>query len=235
MLQRVQKIIAAAGIASRRNAEEFIRQGRVTVNGKPVEIGASADPEKDVVTVDGKKIKLETFVYIVINKPLNVVTTLADELGRKTVRDLVDVPERVFPVGRLDRNATGLVLLTNDGEIANRMMHPRYETAKTYVAELSSPVTPQLLERLRKGVVVEDRKVLVKAPEQVNKNTVKVSIHEGRKHIVKKLFVKLGTHVDALARTALGPLELGDLKPGEWRKLTTDEVSSLRRALQLQK
>lgn len=235
MLQRIQKIIAAAGITSRRNAEELIKQGRVSVNGKQASIGESADPDKDKVTVDGKPVKRETFVYIIINKPKNVVTTLADELGRKTVRDLVDAPERVFPVGRLDRNATGLVLLTNDGELANRMMHPRYETTKTYVAMLSTHVTPQLMERLYKGVVVDDRKVVVKEPLKINTNTVQVSIHEGRKHIIKKLFVALGTHVDALTRTALGPLELGNLKVGEYRALTADEVLRLRRALQLQK
>lgn len=235
MLQRLQKIIAAAGIASRRNAEVLIQQGRVMLNGKQATIGQSADAEKDTILVDGKPVKRESFIYIVLNKPKNVVTTLADELGRKTVRDIIDVPERVFPVGRLDRNATGLVLLTNDGELANRMMHPRYETTKTYVAMLSTMVTPQLMERLRKGVVVEDRKVIVKNPILVNKNTVQISIHEGRKHVVKKLFVKLGTHVDALTRTALGPLELGRLQPGESRMLTPAEVSSLRRALQLEK
>lgn len=233
MLQRVQKIIAAAGIASRRNAEDLIREGRVTVNGKEIEIGASADPDKDVVAVDGKKLQKEAFIYIIVNKPKNVVTTLSDELGRETVRTLVPVPERVFPVGRLDRNATGLVFLTNDGEIANRMMHPRYETTKTYQVMLSTHVDDKLLERLKKGVVVEDKKVIVKNPIRVNTNTVQVSIHEGRKHIVKKLFVLLGTHVDRLERTELGPLKLGNLKKGEWRVLTPEEVSSLRRALQL--
>lgn len=205
------------------------------LNGKQATIGQSADPEKDAILVDGKPVKREQHIYLILNKPKNVVTTLADELGRTTVRDIIDIPERVFPVGRLDRNATGLVLLTNDGEVANRMMHPRYETAKTYVAMLSSPVTPQLLERLRKGVMVEDRKVAVENPVKVNLNTVQISIHEGRKHVVKKLFVQLGTHVDALTRTELGPLRLGTLKPGESRKLTPAEVSSLRRALQLEK
>ncbi|MBI4145012.1 rRNA pseudouridine synthase [Candidatus Woesearchaeota archaeon] len=233
MLQRVQKILAQAGVASRRKAEELIAQGRVTVNGTNVKIGQSADAEKDRILVDGKPVRSERFVYILLNKPLNVVTSVSDPLGRKTVRDLVPVQERVFPVGRLDRNATGLVLLTNDGALANRMMHPRYETAKTYVATLSSPVTPSLLERLQKGIVVEDRKVLAKDVEQLGPNMVRLSIHEGRKHIVKKLFVGLGTHVDALQRVALGPLSLGTLQPGAWRALTDAEVRQLRQALAL--
>lgn len=230
-MERVQKILAAAGVASRRKAEVLIEQGRVTVNGRVVKIGESADALNDKIAVDGQPVQTEQNVYIILNKPKNIVTTLEDEQGRTTVRDLIDVPERIFPVGRLDRNATGLVFLTNDGTVANRMMHPRYETAKTYVAMLSSPVSASVMERLKKGVVVEDRKVIVKHPEKIALNKVQISIHEGRKHIVKKLFVKLGTHVDALERTKLGPLELGDLKPGEWRMLSADEVKTLKKAL----
>jgi 23S rRNA pseudouridine2605 synthase len=233
MLQRVQKIIANAGLTSRRKAEELIEEGRVTMNGKLVTLGQSADPDKDKIVVDGKSIAAERKVYLLLNKPVNVVTSLDDPMGRKTVRDIIDIPERVFPVGRLDRNASGLILLTNDGEVANRMMHPRYETPKTYIATLSTPVTPSLLERLEKGVVVDERKVVVAAPEQLGTSQVKLSIHEGRKHIVKKLFVKLGTHVDALARVALGPLQIGTLKSGQSRKLTDEEVRQLRRALKL--
>lgn len=227
----MQKILAAAGVASRRKAEVLIEQGRVTVNGKVATIGQSADASKDRIAVDGHVIQAEQNVYILLNKPKNIVTTLSDEQGRTTVRDFIDVPERVFPVGRLDRNATGLVLLTNDGALANRMMHPRYETAKTYVATLSSAVNPGLLGRLEKGVVVEDQKVLVRDPKKLPGNRVEITIHEGRKHIVKKLFVKLGTHVDALERTKLGPLEIGKLKLGEWRTLSADEIKALKKEL----
>jgi 23S rRNA pseudouridine2605 synthase len=233
MLQRLQKIIAQAGIASRRNAEVFIEKGLVTVNGKQASIGQSADPDKDVIEINGERIQSEKFVYVLLNKPKNVVTTLADERDRTTVRELIDVPERVFPVGRLDRNATGLVLLTNDGTLANRMMHPRYETLKTYVATLSSPVSEDLLARLRKGVVVDSGKVQVRDVEQKGTHKVAISIHEGRKHIIKKLFVKLGTHVDALERTKLGMLQLGKLQHGEWRMLLPQEVLQLKKELKL--
>ncbi|MBI4151196.1 rRNA pseudouridine synthase [Candidatus Woesearchaeota archaeon] len=233
MLQRLQKIIAQAGIASRRNAEVLIEKGVVSVNGKQASIGQSADPDKDVIEVNGEPITSEQFVYILLNKPKNVVTTLADERDRTTVRDLIDVPERVFPVGRLDRNATGLVLLTNDGALANRMMHPRYETLKTYVATLSSPVSESLLSRLRNGVIVDRGKVQVHQVQQKGIHKVELSIHEGRKHIIKKIFVKLGTHVDALERTKLGMLELGKLQQGEWRKLSPQEVSALKKELKL--
>ncbi len=234
-MDRVQKIIAHAGIASRRNAELLIQEGRVTMNGKVIKIGQCADPLKDKIMVDGQQIQTEKHVYIILNKPLKVVTTLEDNQGRETVRELVDVPERVFPVGRLDRNATGLVLLTNDGDLANRMMHPRYETTKTYVATLSSPVHPQLITRLEKGVLVEERLVAVHNPKKIATNRVEITIHEGRKHIVKKLFVKLGTHVDGLERSRLGPLELGNLKPGDWRILRPEEVKELKIALKMTK
>ena len=233
MLQRLQKLIAQAGIASRRNAEVLIEKGQVSVNGKQATIGQSADSDKDVIEVNGERIKSEKFEYLILNKPKNVVTTLADERDRTTVRELIDVPERVFPVGRLDRNATGLVVLTNDGALANRMMHPRYETLKTYVATLSSPVSEQLLARLRNGVIIGKSKVQVHQVQQKGIHKVELGIHEGRKHIIKKLFVKLGTHVDALERTKLGLLELGTLQQGEWRLLTSLEVAKLKKELKL--
>ncbi len=233
MMQRIQKIIAQAGITSRRKAEELIERGLVSVNGRIAQIGESADLDKDHIEVEGERITKQQFVYVVMNKPLNVVTTLSDEQGRPTVADMVVLDERVFPVGRLDRNATGLVFLTNDGELANRMMHPRYETLKTYRVTLSSPVDPFLIKRLKKGVMVEDRLVKIHEPAQVGTHSIEVSIHEGRKHIIKKLFVKLGTHVDSLTRTKLGPLELGKMKPGEWRALNPKEVLRLKQALKM--
>ena len=234
-MQRVQKILAGAGVASRRNAEELIKQGKVFVNGKQAKIGQSADPDNDNITVNGKQIKTEKFVYILLNKPKNVMTAVSDPEGRTTVRDLVDVEERVFPVGRLDKDVTGLVLLTNDGQLANRMMHPRYETKKFYLVKLSVNVTPELLQKLRNGVMVEGRRVELRDIKQIGRNHIQLSLHEGRKYIVKKIFVKLGTHANELTRMSIGPLEIGKLKEGRYRRLSEKEVSGLRRALKLSK
>lgn len=226
MEQRIQKILAQAGIASRRKAENFIVNGRVRVNGKVAVIGQKADPEKDKIVVNGRPVSVEKKVYIMLNKPKWFVTTVSEHHGMKTVMDLVRVPERVFPVGRLDKHTEGLLLLTNDGDFANRLTHPKFEVLKEYFAVLDRPLSEEAMERLERGVVIDDRKVRLLGLEVAGKEVV-VRIHEGRKHIVRLLFEKLGRTVEKLVRTRIGSIELANLKPGKWRVLTPAELRRL--------
>ena len=235
MLERVQKILAAAGIDSRRKCEELIAKGKVLVNNKAIKLGDKADVEKDVITVNGEIIRPEKKVYFLLNKPKRYVTSLDDPLGRKTIMDLIDVEEKVFPVGRLDRDARGLVLLTNDGELANRVMHPRYDVEKTYLVTVREKLEDKDLEKLEKGVHIEGRKVVPSKVVVHNKNTVEITIHEGRKHIVKRVFFKLGYFVTNLQRTKIATLALGTLKEGEYRALSSAELSDLRRQCSVEK
>jgi pseudouridine synthase len=228
LMMRVQKILAMAGISSRRKCEELIRAGRVKVNGKVVEIGASANPNKDKISVDEKPIILEKKVYVLLNKPRGFVTTVSEQYGMKTVRDIVKIKERIFPVGRLDKETRGLLLLTNDGDFANKLTHPSFEIKKEYVATLDKPFTKESFEKLRRGVKVEGRKVDVKEIS-VNGKKVTLKIHEGRKHIVRKLFFHLGYRVVDLQRTRVGILGLSGVKEGEWRYLTTQELTSIKK------
>lgn len=229
MKERVQKILAQAGVASRRKCEELISAGEVLVNGKVVSLGDKADPERDEIVVRGNRVVLEKKVYVMLNKPQGVVTTVSEQHGMKTVLDLVQVPQRVFPVGRLDKNAEGLLLLTNDGGLANQLTHPRYEVVKEYYAVLDKVVPKRALDRLTRGVAIEGRKVSCSVVS-ANKKEVTVRIHEGRKHIVRKLFGKLGFRVTRLVRTRVDGLSLGRLSPGKWRVLTPSEVERLRKA-----
>ena len=227
--QRVQKILAHAGIASRRKCEELIQKGRVSVNNKVITIGDKADPDKDIIKVNGEKIRLERKRYIVLNKPRGYVTTAYDPVGRKTVLDLIDVKERIFPVGRLDLYSAGVLILTNDGDFANKVMHPRYGKTKTYDAVLESPITTDDQARLKKGIMIEGRKVV---PDSVfvsrnDRKYITLSIHEGRHKIVKRLLKERGYYVTRLKRTSIGKITLKDLPSGEWRELTREEVESL--------
>ncbi len=228
MLQRVQKVLAQAGIASRRKCEDLISRGRVSVNGKTIKLGDKADPDKDKIVVNGRLVKLEKKVYIMLNKPKGFVTTVSEEFSMKTVMDLVKVSERVFPVGRLDRYTEGLLLLTNDGDLANRLTHPRFEVLKEYYVWLDKPLSEKAMDLLQSGIVIDERKVRLSHLE-VAGSKVMVRIHEGRKHIVKRLFEQLGFVVKRLIRTKVASLELGDLKPGKWRFLTDVELRVLRR------
>ena len=230
MLERVQKILAAAGLGSRRKCEELISQGKVKMNGKTIKLGDKADYEKDIIEVDGKRIKPEEKVYYILNKPKGYVSTVKEKFGMKTIMDLVKVRERVFPVGRLDKDAEGLMLLTNDGELANKMMHPRYETQKEYFVLLDKPFGKEKENMLKRGIVIESRKVTPHKIAIQNKKVV-LTIHEGRKHIVKRLFEKIGFKVKRLVRTRIATLKLGSLQPGKYRKLTQGELSTLRGAL----
>ncbi len=226
MLHRIQKIMASAGIASRRKSEELIAAGRVTVNGAVASIGQSADPEKDAITVDGKVLGAEKKVYIALYKPAGYVTTVADKFAVRKVTDLVKVSERVFPVGRLDADAEGLLLFTNDGDFANRVMHPRYNVDKAYVVRLRRPLADADVRQLEKGVVIDGvrtwpAKVKVLGPGRLD---AEITIHEGRHKIVKRMFKEVGNYVRSITRTRIGSLSLEGLKKGVWRYLSKSEV-----------
>ncbi|MBI2581292.1 rRNA pseudouridine synthase [Candidatus Woesearchaeota archaeon] len=225
-MQRLQKILSAAGIASRRKSEELILQGRVLVNRKPAILGQKADNEKDIITVDNARIGTERKKYILLYKPSGYVTTTADKFAKRKVTDLVNVPEKVYPVGRLDADAEGLLVMTNDGEFANRLMHPRFEVEKTYVVKLRQKLHPDDVERIRKGVFVDGRRVAAKI-RMLHKDVAEVTVHEGRHKIVKRLFKEVGNYVLRITRTGIGNLGIGGLKPGMWRELSGSEVKML--------
>ena len=229
---RLQKVLAEAGLASRRAAEELIAEGRVEVNGDVAILGRRVDPDRDVIRVDGARVPTaRRHRYILLNKPKGVVTTLDDPEGRRTVADFLPKGPRLFHVGRLDADTTGLLLLTNDGDLANRLTHPRYEVAKTYVAAVDGQVTPAVLKKLKAGVELEDGllkpdsvKLLDASPRG---SLLRITLHEGRNRAVRRLLDAVGHPVVDLSRVALGPLQLGSLKIGQTRELTRDELGAL--------
>lgn len=225
-MERLQKVLAQAGVASRRKCEGLIVQGRVVVNGRVASLGESVDAETDRVEVDGVPVVLEKKVYVLLNKPPGVVTTVSERHGMRTVMDVVRVKERVFPVGRLDKDTTGVLLLTNDGEVAQCLAHPKFEVGKEYEAVLDRPLPEEAKRRLEEGVVVGGRKVDMRGVV-VRGRMVRVRIHEGRTHIVKRLFAELGCRVVALKRTRLAFL-VADVPVGKWRFLTSGEIRKLR-------
>ncbi len=234
MLERLQKIISAAGITSRRASEELILNGQVAVNGVVVtELGTKADSSVDTITVNGKPLRVsEERLYILLNKPTGYITALKDGQGRKLVTDLLkDVPERVYPVGRLDYNTEGLLLLTNDGEWANRLMHPRHEVEKEYHVRVRGKVMDQQLKRMEDGVELEDGKTapavvrLIKSGEQ--NDWISVTIHEGRNRQVRRMCEAVSLSVVRLKRIRYGSLSLGTLRDGQFRYLTDAEVQEL--------
>ena len=233
-LVRLQKYLAQSGVASRRKCEELMLAGSVVVDGEVVtRLGTKIDPATAVVRVDGKRLPpISPHVYLVLNKPRGVVSTMSDPEGRRTLQDLVDDrPERLFHVGRLDTDTTGLILLTNDGDFAQRMAHPSYEMDKTYVAEVDGEVTKATLARLLEGVELDDGPVTVSRTRIVSygtgKTIVELVIHEGRNRIVRRLLDHVGHPVRRLTRTAIGPVQLGGLRSGELRDLTLDELGAL--------
>ena len=234
MLERLQKIISAAGITSRRASEALITNGQVTVNGVVVtELGSKADPDTDSITVDGKTLKISAQrLYILLNKPPGYITALKDGQGRPLVTDLLkDVPDRVYPVGRLDYNTEGLLLLTNDGEWANRLMHPRHEIEKEYHVRVRGKVIDQQLKRMAEGVELEDGMTapatvnLVKSGEQ--NDWISVAIHEGRNRQVRRMCEAVSLSVVRLKRIRYGTLDLGTIRSGHFRYLTESEVRQL--------
>ncbi|NPA92734.1 MAG: rRNA pseudouridine synthase [Chloroflexi bacterium] len=232
--ERLQKILARAGLGSRRACEEFIAQGRVTVNGRVAKLGDKADPAKDDIRLDGQRIKPpETPVYIALYKPRFVLSTTESQDGRKTVRDLVPVPERIFPVGRLDLESEGLMLLTNDGDLANRLTHPRYGHEKEYRVLVAKRPDPSQLEAWRHGIVLEDGTRTRPAEVWVERTQgkgawLRVILKEGKKRQIREMCRLTGLPVVRLVRIRIGPLRLEGLKPGEWRHLTPEEVQALK-------
>ncbi|HEX2177068.1 MAG TPA: pseudouridine synthase [Nocardioidaceae bacterium] len=238
--QRLQKVLAASGIASRRACEELMSAGRVEVDGQVVtRLGTRVDPEHSVIRVDGKRIpSASAQVYLVLNKPRGVVSTMSDPHGRPTLAEHVqDRSERLFHVGRLDTDTEGLILLTNDGEFGHRMAHPSYGILKTYVAQVAGPVPPDLGRRLAAGVVLDDGPVQVDSFRVLDQSgrraMVQIVLHEGRKHIVRRLLAQVDHPVQRLARTAIGPVRLGALRVGEYRELTVQELGTLLDAVDL--
>lgn len=230
-MERLQKVIAQAGIASRRKAEELIQQGKVKVNGEVVtELGVKVS-EKDEVLVNNKPIVKEIKEYYLLNKPRGVVTTTSDDKNRKTVVDLIDTNARIYPVGRLDYDTTGAILLTNDGDFANIITHPKSEIDKVYVAKLNGIIKGEQINKLKDGVELDgvivkpSRVKLKKVNTDTNSCTVEIIIHEGKNHQVKRMFESVGLLVDKLKRERIGIFNLLGLQSGEYRKLTPKEVS----------
>jgi len=233
-LIRLQKLLAQSGVASRRKCEELMLAGLVEVDGEVVtRLGTKVDPTTAVIRVEGRRLPpLSPHVYLVLNKPRGVVSTMSDPEGRRTLSDFVgDRPERLFHVGRLDTDTEGLILLTNDGDFAQRVAHPSYELGKTYVAEVDGVITKATLRRLRDGVTLDDGPVEVSGARVVSttgdRSIVELVIHEGRNRIVRRLLDEVGHPVRRLTRTAIGPVLLRGLKKGELRELTLDELGVL--------
>jgi pseudouridine synthase len=231
---RINRYLATCGVSSRRAAEKYITEGRVSVNGQTVTtLATQIDETRDVVMVDGRIIRTERKkVYIVLNKPKGYVTTLADEKGRKTVLDLITVRERIVPVGRLDYQSEGLLLLTNDGEMVHRLLHPRYGLLKTYYATLRSEFDPAHFLPLTAGVKLEE---FTTAPCEAwfyadTSDRIAIRVHEGKKHQIRRMLMQLGYEVKNLRRVQFGPLELGKLRVAQWRYLEADEIKSLKKA-----
>jgi 23S rRNA pseudouridine2605 synthase len=225
---RLAKYLAHAGVASRRAAEDLIREGRVSVAGEIVTDPACDVDDASDVRFDGDRVAPESLEVHMLNKPAGVVSTARDTHGRPTVIELVPSGRRLYPVGRLDADTTGLILLTNDGELANMLMHPRYEVAKTYRADVGRAVPEHALRRLREGVELDDGPTAPAKVRQVERGVLELTIHEGRKHQVKRMLEAVGYPVQELTRVAFGPLRLGDLPPGKHRRLTAAEIERLR-------
>ena len=231
--ERLQKILARAGFGSRRACEELIRQGRVTVNGQVAQIGQKADPDRDRIAVDGSPLRLKkSYTYIALHKPRGILSDEGDGTGRVPMaHDLLPLSEHLFPVGRLDLRSEGLLLFTDDGELAERLLHPRYEHEKEYHALVEGVPDEETLRKWRRGVFLDGRKT---APAEVSilrregeRTWLRIVLHEGRKRQIRRVAAMLGHPVHRLIRVRIGPVRLGNLKPGEWRRLTERELREL--------
>jgi 23S rRNA pseudouridine2605 synthase len=239
MMERLQKVLAHAGIASRRKCESLILEGRVTVDGVVcTELGTKVNPHKQIIAVDGKAIQAEQKVCFILHKPTSYVTTVSDPEGRRTVMDLLEgIQERVYPVGRLDYDSSGLVLLTNDGELTNRLLHPSYKLDKVYRVTVIGMPEPHALKKLKNGIKLDDG---ITAPAEVKvlrnhplESVFEITIHEGRNRQVRRMFEAIEHPVKRLKRVKFGPLSLGNLPPGKWRPLDADEWKALYEAADL--
>ena len=235
---RIQKMIADSGYCSRRKAEELISQGRVKLNGRPVKLGDKCG-SRDLITIDGERLyapRKKNLVYLMLNKPRGYVTTVSDELDRRCVMDLLtDVEERVYPVGRLDRNSEGLLLFTNDGEFANSIMHPSRHISKTYRVTVRPDISDEQLVKMSEGIEIDGKKTLpatvIVKEKQEGRVVLLITIKEGRNRQIRKMCEAVGLEVARLRRISIGPLKLGMLKPGTWRELTAEELRALRTAI----
>ena len=237
--ERLQKLMSQAGVASRRESEKIIRAGKVTVNGRTATIGDKADPNKDRIEVNGRPLTFrpsDKHLYIALNKPRGVLSSTEDELqqGRKTVRDLIDLPGHIYPVGRLDKQSEGLMLMTNDGKLAHRLTHPRYGHEKTYRVTVEGQIPPDALDMWRRGVMLDGRltapvKITI-IEEHPGYTRLQIIMREGRKRQIRRIAADLGHPVRKLVRIRIGPLQLGGLKPGKWRHLKAKEITALRKA-----
>jgi 23S rRNA pseudouridine2605 synthase len=236
---RLQKVLAAAGFGSRRACEELISAGRVQVNGQVARLGARVDPQRDIVALDGSQVPTaEGLAYLAINKPRGMLSTMSDDRGRPCVGDLVaDLSTQLHHVGRLDADSEGLLLLTNDGPLSHRLTHPSFGVTKTYLVEVDGVVARAATRALRAGVALEDGPVAVDAVNVVdstpNRSVLELSLHEGRNHVVRRMLEVVGHPVTRLVRVAVGPIRLGDLKPGGRRHLQQGEVQALYRVVDL--
>ncbi|MCB9008843.1 MAG: rRNA pseudouridine synthase [Ardenticatenaceae bacterium] len=236
MEERIQKLMAQAGLGSRRECEKLIADGRVTVNGRKASLGDKANPATDTVVVNGRPIKpLQTeSIYIALHKPKGVISSLDDELeeGRTTVRDLVPLPGHLYPVGRLDKQSTGLILMTNDGDLAHKLTHPRYGHEKTYKVIVEGRISQEALGKWRDGLYLDGRKTIPAKisiiQQDVSFTRLEIVMREGRKRQIRRVANMLGYPVTQLVREKIGPLSLGNLKPGDWRHLTDKEVAALK-------
>lgn len=243
----MQKILARANLGSRRSCETIIAEGRVTVNGRVAALGDKADPTVDHIEVDGRPLALagdgatgEKLIYIALNKPRGVISSLEDELeeGRTTVRDLIQIDgaQHIYPVGRLDKPSEGLILMTNDGDLAHRLTHPRYGHEKTYAVTVEGSISDPALDQWRRGVILDGR-ITAPAPIEVverraDDTRLRVILREGRKRQIRRIAAALGHPVTQLVRERIGPLALGDLQPGQWRHLSDQEVNQLLRSIE---
>lgn len=226
--ERLQKALAKAGWGSRRHCEDLIEAGRVTVNGEVAVLGRRVDAEHDLVEIDGAPVGVRPgLVYYLVNKPVGVVTTMSDPQGRRTVAQLVPDEPRVFPVGRLDADTEGLLLMTNDGELAHRLAHPSFGVEKEYLAHVAGVLAPGAVRRLREGVELDDGVTAPATVSQPDPGVVRLAIHEGRNRQVRRMCEAVGHPVQRLIRVRIGPLTDRNLKPGHWRHLTLDELHRL--------
>ncbi len=224
-MHRVQKLLSNYGYCSRRKAEELIKQGKVKVNDKIITIGDKASDD-DKIYVDDKLINKENKIYLIFNKPINCVTALNDK-HHKTIMDYIKIKERIFPIGRLDFNTSGLLLLTNDGDFANKVMHPRYEIKKTYLAETDKPVNESSTKQIEKGILLEDGKTAPAKVKKIKNNIIEITIHEGKNRIIRRIMEKLGYSIKSLERIKIGSLGLGNLKQGKFRTLNKHEKEKI--------
>lgn len=235
--ERLQKYIARCGVTSRRKAEELILQGKVSVNGNIInELGSKIDSEKDIVCVNNKRVtEKDKYIYIKLYKPEGYVTTVKDQFDRKTVLDLINIKERIYPIGRLDYNTSGLLLLTNDGELANKLMHPKYHIYKTYEAIIKGCLSEESINKLKNGILIDGYQTapakikILKSDNAANVSTVQISIYEGKNRQVRRMFESAGHNVLKLKRISFGDINLEELKSGQWKHLSIQEIDSLKK------